>query len=86
MEDDYETVPSFQSAFTDALMVADWNLNVEGVRQGMSAKKNISQPYNLTQRDNVPNVLYLKRNNVCPSLHSTMANIEVRNEPRTKFR
>lgn len=29
-----DVVPSFQSAFTDALMVADCNLNVEDVYQG----------------------------------------------------
>lgn len=33
-DDECNVVPSFQSAFTDALMVADWNLNVENVYQG----------------------------------------------------
>ena len=35
-EDDCVPVPSFQTAFTDALMFADLNLNVESISQGMT--------------------------------------------------
>ena len=33
-DDECEPVPSFQSAFTDALIFPDFNLNVEDISQG----------------------------------------------------